>query len=373
MIDDPGPWGTGPFTLVEGYSSIDTALAIQRAEPLAATSLITGEDRSDRLVLEANRDHWNKQRGPRLERVVFRNDLSPAEALELCLSADGEVDIVSEFSPADAARVKASEHAELVVFDANRVLAGIINRNESGAPLSDRRARQALNLAIDRDRVIAEELAGYANPLAAMTPSWCSGFPPEAKPYGCDAERARALMTEAGWPDGRPLRLATPADFEPIARLVASDVEQALGLTVELTVVPEDQLLVGARALVEKQLDLPWDVLVHFWFDLSSELPPAAVHREFFGSDGAFRAGPEVPQFDRLFASLVAEREPARVLPIAERLDDFVFDEALALFLCAPQALYAVNRHVRFSPYRTTFELAETEVSEEHWSRRGGG
>ena len=51
------------------------------------------------MVLEANRDHWNTERGPRLERVVFRNDLSPAEALELVCSGEGEVDIVSEVSP----------------------------------------------------------------------------------------------------------------------------------------------------------------------------------------------------------------------------------------------------------------------------------
>jgi len=36
----------------------------------------------------------------------------------------------------------------------------------------------------------------------------------------------------------------------------------------------------------------------------------------------------------------------------------------------APQALYAVNKHVNFGPYRTTFELPETEVDEQHWSRR---
>ena len=37
--------------------------------------------------------------------------------------------------------------------------------------------------------------------------------------------------------------------------------------------------------------------------------------------------------------------------------------------LCAPKALYAVNKHVSFGPYRTTFELAEAEVDDEHWSR----
>ncbi|HCP75969.1 MAG TPA: hypothetical protein DIU08_15195 [Ktedonobacter sp.] len=100
---------------------------IIRAYPFASAGLIESEDRSDRLVLEANRSHWNIERGPRLERVVFRNNLTPAEALELCISTEGEVDIVTEVSPADAQRVNASEFANLVRCDANRVLLGIIN------------------------------------------------------------------------------------------------------------------------------------------------------------------------------------------------------------------------------------------------------
>lgn len=121
--------------------------------------------------LEANRGHWNIERGPRLERAIFRNDLSPAEALELCISTEGEMDIVTEVSPADAARVIASEHAKLVVCDANRVLVGIINRYPSDVPLHDKRVRKALNLAVDRQKVITLGLGGYANPLCALTPS----------------------------------------------------------------------------------------------------------------------------------------------------------------------------------------------------------
>ncbi|HVE96148.1 MAG TPA: hypothetical protein VNA67_04105 [Pseudonocardiaceae bacterium] len=44
--------------------------------------------------------------------------------------------------------------------------------------------------------------------------------------------------------------------------------------------------------------------------------------------------------------------------------------QALALFLVAPQVLYAVNREVNFVPYATSFELADTSVSSGHWSVR---
>ena len=228
MIDAPGPWGTGPFTLTEGYSSISTRCAIMRPDPFACTWLIEGEDRSERLVLEANLNHWNIKRGPRLERVVFRNNLSPAEALDLCISTDGEVDIVTEVAPADAERVLASEYANLVRCDANRVLVGIINRYPSDVPLQDQRTRKALNLAVDCQKVITQGLGGYANPLCALTPSWCRGFPAGAEPYQHDPEQAKRLVGEVGWPEGRKLRIATPQAFEGIAQLVASDVKAAL-------------------------------------------------------------------------------------------------------------------------------------------------
>jgi ABC-type transport system substrate-binding protein len=344
---------------------------IINANPFASAGLIESEERAARLVLEANRSHWNLERGPRLERVVFRNDLTPAKALDLCISTEGEVDIVTEVSPADAARIKASQFANLVTCDANRVLVGIINRSSPDVPLADQRARKALNLAVDRQKVINEGLAGFAHPISALTPSWCGGLPPGAKPYPHDPEQARKLMDEIGWPQGRNLRIAAPEPFAGIARLVASDVQVALGIGVDIIVVSQEQMPAGSRMLMEKKLPLPWDLLIFGWFDLSSEAPPAAVHREFFGTDGAFRAGPELAEFNRLYTEMAAQIDGEKLVKVAEQIDRYVFDEALALFLCAPQALYAVNKHVSFGPYRTTFEVAETEVDEQHWSRRG--
>ena len=342
-----------------------------KTDPFTSAGLIESEERSPRLVLEANRSHWNHERGPRLERVVFRNDLSPAQALELCISTEGEIDIVTEVSPADAARVRDSKYAKLVECDANRVLVGIINRSHTDVPLSDKRVRKALNLAVDCQKVIDQGLGGYANPLCALTPSWCGGFPADAKPYPHHPARAKTLVDEVGWPTGRNLRLAAPAPFAGIAQLVAGDIKAALDIGVDIIVVPPEKMLAGARALAEKKLPLPWDMLITGWFDLSSEAPPAAVHREFFGADGAFRAGPELSEFDKLYTEMATQLDGQKLVQVAEQIDRYVFEEALALFLCAPKALYAVNKHVSFGPYRTTFELAETEADEQHWSRAG--
>lgn len=341
------------------------------AEPYACSWLIESEQRDPLVVLEANLDHWNRARGPRLEKAVFRNDLTPDRALELCLTTDGEVDILTEVRSADAERVTGSTHARLVVNDANRVLVGIINRQERDVPLQDPDVRRALNLAVDRAKVIAQGLHGYATPLSALTPPWCSGFPAGAQPYDHDPAKAKELFR--GWPADRPLRLATAGAFEGVAALVADDLRASLGIDVEVIVVPEAASAAGARVLVENKLTAPWDVLLFGWFDLSSEAPPAAVHREFFGQDGAFRAGPPVAEFDALYDEMKVQLDGERLVEVAERIDALCHDSALALFLCAPQALYAVNNHVSFGPYRTTFEIAEVTVDEGHWSLTGGG
>ncbi len=211
MVDAPGPWGTGPFVLAEGYSRLDTERATISRDPFAATWLWR-EERTPRLRLVANPDYWDRARGPRLREIVFRNDLSPSEALERCLTTEGEVDIVTEVAPADAARVAASAHAKLVAIDAVRAIAGVINRDADGLPLGDRRARRALNLAVDRRRLVREALCGRARPLAGLTPPTAltapQRFPGRLRPYRHDDGRAAALWGAAGGAGCRPLRLA---------------------------------------------------------------------------------------------------------------------------------------------------------------------
>jgi peptide/nickel transport system substrate-binding protein len=371
VIDAPGPWGSGPFTLAEGYSSLENEVAMIEDRPLSGVWLDVNQPRTDRLVLEANTDHWNMERGPRLERVVFRNDVPPDRALELVCTTEGEIDIVTEVDPSDARRVQDSEHARLEAVDAMRIVTGVINRFADNVPLRDANARRALNMAVDRDRLVREAFAGYAHALSGLTPPYAGGFS-GAEPYPHDAEEARRLMNEAGWPEERALRLAATSDVEPVANMLAEDFRNALGLEVDLTIIPDEELLAAQHALVEKVMTLPFDVLVHAWIDLNSDAPPAFIHGAYCASDGPFRAGPPVPEFEEMMGRFAAEIDAERQAGLAAQIDRFVYDEALSVFLVAPQALYAINRHVNFVGHAATFELAETEVTEEHWSRQNG-
>ncbi len=321
-------------------------------------------------MLEAFPGHWNKERGPRLEKVIFRNDISPAEALDLVCNTEGEMDIVAEVAPADVEKVEDSEYARLVTTDAMRILTGVINRD--AVPFGDARARKALNLAVDREKLIREGFRGYAYPLAGLIPHYAAGYSKEKEPYPHDPYEAKQLLQEAGYPEGRALRLATPAYLGGLAGLLADDFRSALGIEVEVISIPTEDLLAAQHGLVEKSMDLPFDVLVHAWFDLTADAPAAFMHSWFYHSGGAFRAGPPIPEFEQLMERYVREIDPEKLNQLDAEMDRLAYDEALSVFLCAPQALYAVNEHVNFVGHATTFEVAETEVTEDHWSRRNG-
>jgi peptide/nickel transport system substrate-binding protein len=85
------------------------------------------------------------------------------------------------------------------------------------------------------------------------------------------------------------------------------------------------------------------------------------------GALGEFSTGPAIPEFEELYEELARQTSYLGQFEVSARIDRFVTDEALALFVCASQALYAVNRHVEFTPYPTSFELAECRVGEGHW------
>ena len=253
-------------------------------------------------------------------------------------------------------------------MDALRVVSGLINRDAD--LMDDVRIRRALNLAVDRDRLIEEVFKGYAHQIAALAPPYSGLVPDGLRPYAHDPEEARRLLSEVGWPETRALKLAATSDVTAVAERLAGDFRDSLGIEVEMIPIPDEDLVSAQRALVEKSLPLPFDVLVHAWFDLAAGYPPAVIHREYFHSLGAFRAGPPLPEFEELMGRSVVETDAGKLGELGKQIDKLVYDEALSVFLCCPMALVAVNNHVKFSGHAATLELAETEVTEEHWSRR---
>jgi oligopeptide transport system substrate-binding protein len=107
------------------------------------------------------------------------------------------------------------------------------------APFKDKRVREAISLAVDRDGMVKGLQGGAGFALYGSITPGIAGYAPVAKiPY--DPARARQLLTEAGYPDGKglpPLEIqATPVEKDELAYL-ADHFKKVLGMDVSVKVV----------------------------------------------------------------------------------------------------------------------------------------
>lgn len=351
MINSAGPWGTGPYKLVEGFSLPDK--------------------RSERVVLEANLDYWDTPRLPRLQRIVFDNTLSQKEAVELLKTSEGRVDLVTELSPLETLRVAQSAFAQVVKNRGSLLTVfGIFNIRKTGSPWRDVRLRQALNLAINREDLIRYGAKGNGVIIPALVPRQDFGHNADLAPYPFDPGKARSLLREAGYPGGLALTLIAQEDLEVQATVVSKMLEQ-IGLTVELQVL---DAVTFSRKIFLSHLDQPpeqqpWDLALVSWGDVL-HFPVLQIYH-FYALDGPFDWVSEQPELRQLYEQILGTVDQEQQRPLIQQMEAHTRDQAYFLFLYNPIQLYAANKAVEFAPsVNTVLHLDATSVTEQHWSVR---
>jgi peptide/nickel transport system substrate-binding protein len=90
----------------------------------------------------------------------------------------------------------------------------MITGTDGKNPLKDVRVREALSIAINRDAIVDRIMGGVAVTAGELLPAGMFGAHEEGDmpPPAYDAERAKALLTEAGYPDGFGVTIGTPND-----------------------------------------------------------------------------------------------------------------------------------------------------------------
>jgi len=153
-------------------------------------------DRGQRVVLEKNPSYW---RYPvKLDRVVYRPIVEGQARLTELLT--GSLDLIVDVPPDFVGQVEQSPKATLLKqVGAHVWYLGINNQKK---PFDDKRVRQALNYAVNKEAIVRDVLKGTGSlsrgPVLPATWGADSGL----KPYPYDPERARRLLTEAGYPSG---------------------------------------------------------------------------------------------------------------------------------------------------------------------------
>lgn len=198
---------------------VDDAARTQRLESHelisnGAFQLSTPE--TDRVRLERAKTYWDDA-SVVLDRVTFVNTASAEDALAAYRA--GELDAVTN-APFEPLALKLLTPYK----DFRRSTYGALTYysfNTARAPFDDVRVREALALAIDRERVSRDDLGNSTEPAGKFLPEAMSGgekpVVDETELLEHDVNKARTLLAEAGYPDG---------DGFPVIRLLINRNEQ---------------------------------------------------------------------------------------------------------------------------------------------------
>jgi len=185
-----------------------------------------------RLVLVRNPNYFLKGR-PYLDQVVFQVGVEPNVAF-LKLQR-GEVDILGDgIPPADFVKVMGDSKLNKLVAVGDQLQTGYVTINTQVEPFNDVRVRRALNMAIDKSRIV-RIINNRAVPANQILPPLMPGYDKDYKGYAFDREQAKKLLAEAGYPGGfRTTLYANNTDPNPrIAQAIQQDLA-AIGVKVEL-------------------------------------------------------------------------------------------------------------------------------------------
>ena len=189
----------------------------------------------DSLVLERFEDYWGTP--GKLDKVTFKI-LESADGLVLGLQS-GALDLVAHLSSDQTVQL---DHDEFSIAEGSMNLVQALYLNNKEKPFDDVRVRQALCWAVDKQAVIDLAFDGYGIPLGtSMFPSFSKYYDESLTDYYTpDLEKAKALLTEAGYPDGFEMTITVPSNYTPHVNTATVLVELLREIGVKATVKPVD-------------------------------------------------------------------------------------------------------------------------------------
>jgi peptide/nickel transport system substrate-binding protein len=172
-------------------------------------------------VMTRNPEWWGLGQNPHdIDRIVHTVIKDPAARLQALLS--GEVDFLSDPPLADLDQIERAPGLKLERTNEVRTMYLGLDQGshelrssdiEGRNPFADRRVRQAIYQAIDEETIVEEVMSGLAIAAGIIVQPGVNGYAPELDtrlPF--DPDRAKALLTAAGYPDGFAVTLDCPND-----------------------------------------------------------------------------------------------------------------------------------------------------------------
>jgi len=210
VISDSAGCGAATEDFNAGTAAVGTG-------PFKFASYKPGES----ITLARNDDYWGD--APAWSEVEFRPIKSGPSRVAALLA--GDVDMIAGVPTTDIETLKSKDNIQLSQGVSNRVIylhmdqfrenSPFVKGNDGEEiknPLMDQRVRMAISKAISRDAIVDRVMEGVALPAGQLLPEGFFGVSDKLQPVEYDPEGAKALLAEAGYPDGFQLTIHGPND-----------------------------------------------------------------------------------------------------------------------------------------------------------------
>jgi len=302
--------------------------------PFILKELTLGE----KAVFVRNPDFFHEGQ-PYIDETIMYFGVDPATAL--MRMEKGELDVLfgDMIPPSDFPRLLGDAKYKDWLYREPSMYTWWLGLNNKMAPFDKLAVRQALNLAINREKS-AKLTGGKGEPLWAIYPSTSPGFQPDYKPYPFDPEAAKAKLKEAGLPDGFEFELLIREN--PLEPVVAQAIQQDLA---EIGVKANIKQVSGTTAL-----DLitggKAQAYLNDWYMIQPD--PADLINNLYmtgaGSNQDFYSNPKV---DELARQALAEQNREKRIKLYQDIERLLMDDAVHVPLFNNISYYMHNPRIQ--------------------------
>ncbi|WP_231638686.1 ABC transporter substrate-binding protein [Paenibacillus sp. JCM 10914] len=285
-----------------------------------------------RLVVEKFPDYYVKE-VPSLDKVEFRI-ITDGEAGLLALKS-GEVDVYPRIGTERLEEI-ANEYTTL---SAPQNLVQLVALNNAKEPFNDIKVRQALNYAINKDEIIQGVAFGYGTKIGSNLSPVLAKYYQEGleDQYATDLDKAKALLTEAGYPNGFETKLSVPSNYQfhvDTAQVVAAQLEQ---IGVKVKIEPVEWAVWLER--IYKGRDYELTII-----GLDGKLDPYQILNKYLSDAGNNFFNYNNAEFDTTLHSAATEVDDAKRVELYKKAQRILADDAAAIYIMDPNSNVALNK-----------------------------
>ncbi len=226
---------------------------------------------------------YNRPGVPYLDKLVFSFGLDPTVAT-LKLKA-GEIDILGDgIPPAQFAEAMADPANKELIAVGEQLQTGYVTMNVTVAPFDNAKVREAVNMAINKERIV-KIINNRAGAATQALPPAMPGYNPDNKGFGYDPEKAKALLAEAGQAAFTTEIYTMNVDPNPrIAEAIQQDLA-AVGITAEIKSLAQAEVIAAGGS---GKAPMIWSGGMAWIADFPD---PAGFYYPILGCGGAVEGG----------------------------------------------------------------------------------